>query len=155
MDLAVFEKSWRVLARGTNGRRALKPPPRPQISVIRCSLHFSRGASGNGHSIRCAFQKLIQSKSSKCFPAFAFAPEQVLALASMDFLQLSLGSAKVLSYVVAGDFALPALDNPCQLTLCSLGQNAEEWIFQGKEKLKRSGVTLARRPADKLTVDSR
>ena len=34
---AVFEKSWRVLARGSNGIRALKPPPRPQISVIRCN----------------------------------------------------------------------------------------------------------------------
>jgi hypothetical protein len=33
---AVFEKSWRVMAHGGNGIWALEPPPRPQISVIRC-----------------------------------------------------------------------------------------------------------------------
>ena len=35
---AVFEMSWRVLARGSSGIRALEPPPRPQINVRRCSL---------------------------------------------------------------------------------------------------------------------
>ena len=34
MVRAVFEKSWRVLARGSNGIPALEPLLRPQISVI-------------------------------------------------------------------------------------------------------------------------
>ena len=34
---AVFEKSWWVLARGSNGIGALEPPPWPQFSVIRCT----------------------------------------------------------------------------------------------------------------------
>ena len=45
---AVFEKSWRVLARGSNGIRALEPPPRPRISVIRCSPPTATGAGHDG-----------------------------------------------------------------------------------------------------------
>ena len=40
---AVFEKSWRILARGSDGIRVLEPPPRPQISVIRCRSAYLIG----------------------------------------------------------------------------------------------------------------
>ena len=35
----MFEKSWRVLARGGHGSWALALPPRPRISVIRCKAN--------------------------------------------------------------------------------------------------------------------
>jgi hypothetical protein len=36
MSWAVFEKTWRIPARGCDGSRALALPPHPRISVIRC-----------------------------------------------------------------------------------------------------------------------
>ena len=45
---AVFEKSWRVVARGSHGIRALHPPPQPQIRVIRCKVNSKTSLSSVG-----------------------------------------------------------------------------------------------------------
>ena len=88
---AVFEKLWRVLARGSNGIWALESPPRPQVSVIRCIMRklqciwdarspllvcqeqtsgfarsWSRQTSGNHRAFRILANPATKNASPRC-----------------------------------------------------------------------------------------
>ncbi|MEO2036573.1 MAG: hypothetical protein ABGZ35_31240, partial [Planctomycetaceae bacterium] len=68
----IFEKSWRVLARGGNGSWALALPPRPRVSVIRCSPNYSfQIQAGPGKPLLCRNFGRNVDKIHECALRFA------------------------------------------------------------------------------------